>query len=45
MSLVQFAWNFSAILEGRREPFTPAEVRKARSLERTIVERLGLGLA
>ena len=44
MTLLQFAWSFSVILDGRRGPLNPAELRKARTVQRSLVEYLGLGL-
>ncbi len=44
MTLLQFAWTFSVILDGRRGPLNPAELRKARTVQRSLVEHLGLGL-
>ena len=44
MMLAQFAWTFSVVLEARREPLNAAELRKARTLQRRLVERLDLGL-
>ena len=44
MTLVQFAWTFSPLLEARRHPFSPAELRKARALQRRLTEHLRLGL-
>lgn len=44
MMLAQFAWSLSVILEGRRQPHNTAELRKARTLQRRLVERLRLGL-
>ena len=44
MTLQQFAWSFSVILEARRGPLNPPELRKVQTLQRRLVEHLGLGL-
>ncbi|MDQ3347025.1 MAG: phosphotransferase [Acidobacteriota bacterium] len=44
MTLLQFAWSFSVILHARRGPLNAAELRKARTLQRRLVEHLRLGL-
>ena len=44
MTLLQFAWSISVILDGRRGPMNPAELRKARTVQRSLLEHLGLGL-
>ena len=44
MTLLQFAWNVSVVLEARRAPLGASQLRKMRALQRTLVEGLRLGL-
>jgi len=43
VSLAQFAWGFSAILQGRRGPFSTSELRRVRRLQTAVASGLQLG--